>query len=47
MFLISQDEVNGYIVETYREYEVYKNESGEVVKEVPTANYDYIRYKTE
>ncbi|WP_121612999.1 hypothetical protein [Mesobacillus foraminis] len=47
MHLVGQDEVSGYIVETYREYEVYKNDSGEVVKEVPTANFDYIRYKIE
>jgi hypothetical protein len=38
-------EVNGYIVETYREYELYEDKNGDTVKRVPTSNYDYIRYK--
>lgn len=42
---VSDEEVDGYMVETYREYEVYKDKNGEVIKTVPTANYDYIRYK--
>jgi hypothetical protein len=33
-----------YRVETYREFEVYKNNKGEVVKTVPTENYNYLRY---
>jgi hypothetical protein len=37
-------EIDGYVVETYREYEIYKNEQGQVVNKVPTSNYDYIRY---
>lgn len=36
--------VGGYMVETYREYEIYKNENGEVIKKVPTSNFDYVRY---
>lgn len=47
MHLVSQEEVNGYIIETYQEYEVYKDQNGELMKEVPTANYDYMRYKKE
>jgi hypothetical protein len=45
MYLESQEKIDGEIVETYREYEVYYDENGEVVKEVPTSNFDYIRYK--
>lgn len=33
-----------YTVETYREYEIYKNDQGKTVKTVPTSNYDYLRY---
>jgi len=39
------EEHDGYIVETYREYEIYKNEKGKIVKTIPTENYNYIRYK--
>ncbi|MCM3665804.1 hypothetical protein M3204_15400 [Mesobacillus subterraneus] len=39
------EEVDGYIVETYREYEVYKDKDGNILKQVPTSNFDYIRYK--
>jgi len=45
MFLVSQDEVDGEIVETYREYEVYYDENGEIEKKEPTSHYEYIRYK--
>lgn len=38
-------EVDGYIVETYREYEVHRDEDGEIIKQVPTSNFEYIRYK--
>lgn len=44
MILEDVAEVDGYIVETYREYEIYKNKEGQVVNKVPTVNYDYIRY---
>lgn len=39
------EEVDGYIVETYREYEVYKDKDGNILKQVPTSNFDYIKYK--
>jgi len=37
-------EVDGFIVEVYREYEIYKNRQGEVVKTVATDNTEYIHY---
>ncbi|WP_075034907.1 hypothetical protein [Halobacillus dabanensis] len=37
--------VDGTKVETYREYEVYKDENGNIVKRVPTSNYNYLRYE--
>jgi hypothetical protein len=45
MFLVSQDEVDGEIVETYREYEVYYDKNGEIKQKEPTDHYEYIRYK--
>lgn len=38
-------EVDGYIIETYREYEVHRDENGKIIKQVPTSNFEYIRYK--
>lgn len=38
-------EVDGYIIETYREYEVQRSEDGKILKQVPTSNFEYIRYK--
>ncbi|MGM0845658.1 MAG: hypothetical protein ACQEUT_11825 [Bacillota bacterium] len=38
-------EKDGYIVEIYREYEIYQNANGDVIKEVPTSNFEFIRYK--
>ncbi|MGD6817427.1 hypothetical protein [Metabacillus sp. 84] len=35
-----------YKVETYREYEVYTDSNGEIIKEVPTSNFNYLRYRT-
>ncbi|SLL32577.1 Uncharacterised protein [Mycobacteroides abscessus subsp. abscessus] len=37
-------EEDGFIVEVYREYEIYKNRQGEVVKTVATDNTEYIHY---
>jgi hypothetical protein len=39
--------VDGSKVETYREYEIYKDEEGNIVKRVPTSNYNYLRYDSE
>ncbi|WP_409250612.1 hypothetical protein V1502_10550 [Bacillus sp. SCS-153A] len=38
-------EEDGYIVEIYREYEIYRDRNGKIIKEVPTANFEFIRYK--
>jgi hypothetical protein len=36
--------VDGYIVESYQEYEVYKDKDGNVVKSEPTGKIDTLRY---
>jgi hypothetical protein len=38
---------DGDIVEIYREYEIYTDENGTVIKREPTDNYDYLRYKID
>jgi hypothetical protein len=42
--LVKKVKENGYIVETYREYDVYKNAQGTITKEVPTSHYDELKY---
>ncbi len=39
-------EVNGYTVETYREYEIRRDKAGNVIKQTPTSNYEYIKYRS-
>jgi hypothetical protein len=39
------EEVDGYLVETYREYEFYLDVNGNLIKKVPTNHFDFIRYK--
>lgn len=36
-----------YQVETYREFEVYKDQDGTTVKEIPTSNFNYLRYRVK
>jgi hypothetical protein len=43
--LENTEEVDGYLVETYREYEFYLDEYGKMIKKVPTNHFDFIRYK--
>jgi hypothetical protein len=43
--LEKQEDVDGYVVETYREYEIYHDENGVEIKKVPTSHLDFIRYK--
>ncbi|WP_085992677.1 hypothetical protein [Oceanobacillus senegalensis] len=44
--LVSTRVEDGYMIEKYREYEIYEDENGVVVKREPTSNYEFIRYKT-
>lgn len=39
------EKVDGYIVETYKEYEVYKDKDGNVINSEPTGKTDSIRYR--
>ncbi|WP_409300767.1 hypothetical protein [Peribacillus sp. SCS-155] len=43
--LEDKEQVDGYTVEVYREYEVYRNKNGDVLKSVPTENLSFLRYK--
>lgn len=43
--LINKEVIDGYLIETYREYELYKDQSGKILKVIPTSSYNYIRYK--
>ncbi|NHM31035.1 hypothetical protein [Neobacillus terrae] len=43
--LESRKEIGGYIVETYREYEVYKDKDGNILKSTPTSKTDTLKYK--
>lgn len=42
--LEKKTKVDGYIIETYREYEIYKNKEGTVKKSVPTSKTNTLRY---
>lgn len=39
-----EKEDDGYIVETYREYDIYKDSNGKVIKTVPTDKEDTLKY---
>ncbi|PLR97544.1 hypothetical protein [Bacillus sp. T33-2] len=43
--LEKEEESDDYIVQTYREYEVYKDSDGEIIKSTPTSNFEFLRYK--
>lgn len=43
--LVDLKQEDGYSVEVYREYEIYKDMQGNVIDRVPTENYHYLRYK--
>jgi hypothetical protein len=45
MVLESKSEIDDYIVETYQEYEIYKDKTGQVIKKIPTSHFDYLRYR--
>lgn len=38
-------EEGNYIIEVYREYEIYKDENGNIIERIPTSNYNYLRYE--
>jgi len=40
-------ERDGYTIEKYREYELFEDENGVIVKKVPTSNFDFLRYKKD
>lgn len=42
---ISEKEEDGYLLETYREYEVYRDKHGQIVKSVGTNHYETLKYK--
>ncbi|QCJ42727.1 hypothetical protein FAY30_12855 [Bacillus sp. S3] len=42
--LVNTKRVDGYIVETYEEIEVYKDKDGNIIKSEPTGKTDSIRY---
>lgn len=43
--LVDVTYMDGDRVEVYREYEVYKDENGKIIKSIPTSEYNYLRYK--
>ncbi|KKE77837.1 hypothetical protein NSA56_13455 [Oceanobacillus caeni] len=45
--LVDTYEEDGYMVEKYRKYEVYRNDDGVIVKKEPTSNYEFLKYKID
>ncbi|GGA81509.1 hypothetical protein [Ornithinibacillus halotolerans] len=45
--LEEMNEINGKIVETYREYETHLDSEGNEIIRIPTSNYQYITYQKE
>lgn len=42
--LVKKEKVGGYIIETYREYEIYKDKEGHITKSIPTSNFNELKY---
>ncbi|MEH7418149.1 hypothetical protein V7266_23045 [Neobacillus drentensis] len=42
--LVKREKEAGYIIETYEEYEVYKDKDGQIVKSEPTGQTDTLKY---
>jgi hypothetical protein len=42
--LEKSEKVDGYIIETYEEYEVYKDKDGNIIKSEPTGKTDSLKY---
>lgn len=45
MRLVHTEEMDGYTIETYQEFEIYEDENGNVIKSIPTSHLDYLKYK--
>lgn len=45
--LVDTYEKDGYMVEKYRKYEIYRNDDGVIVNKEPTSNYEFLRYKID
>ncbi|PKR86829.1 hypothetical protein [Heyndrickxia camelliae] len=45
--LVGTEEIEGYTVETYQEFEIYKDKDGNIKKVVPTSNFNYLKYKSD
>ncbi|WP_059170625.1 hypothetical protein [Bacillus sp. FJAT-27445] len=45
MELVGKRKSNGYIIETYKEYEVRKDMNGKVVERIPGTRIEEIRYR--
>jgi hypothetical protein len=45
--LVDTYEEDGYMVEKYRKYELYRNDNGVIVKKEPTSNYEFLKYKID
>lgn len=41
---VEREYIDDQVVEKYQEYEIYMDEKGNVIKTVPTSNFNYIRY---
>ncbi|MED4206449.1 hypothetical protein [Neobacillus mesonae] len=41
------EKIDGYIVETYQEYEVYRDQEGNITEEIPTSKMDMLKYWDE
>ncbi|WP_026905834.1 hypothetical protein [Paucisalibacillus globulus] len=45
--LDDMQEVDDYIVETYKEYQVHEDTEGNIISRIPTTNYQYLKYEKE
>lgn len=45
--LDTMNEVDGNIVESYREYEIHLDKEGNEIVRIPTDNYQYLKYQAE
>lgn len=42
--LEKREKIDGYIVEIYQEYEVYRDKDGNIIEEIPTSKTETLRY---